>query len=124
MKNQKNMERIEIIQHQLDLNLRESGKAKSEVARLTKALGGIERENSRLRAQLNDMAMQVRALLKETEVQRGNYSAVATRGGPVSSGIAEVPDIESSAQVKNKSTSTNNTQQTFVNKNLISFYSI
>ena len=59
LKNQKNLERLEILQNQLDLALRESGKAKTESAQLKKSLGVMERENSRLRAQLNDLAMQV-----------------------------------------------------------------
>lgn len=64
MKNQKNLERLEILQNQLDLALRESGKAKAESAQLKKSSGVMERENSRLRAQLNDLAMQVSSNLQ------------------------------------------------------------
>lgn len=48
------------MQNQLDLALRESERAKTETAHVNKSLGAVERENSRLRAQLSDLAMQVR----------------------------------------------------------------
>ncbi|ODN06320.1 Nucleoprotein TPR [Orchesella cincta] len=96
LKNQTNLEKLEIMQNQLDLALRDSEKSKAETSHANRSLGAMERENNRLRSQLNDLAMQVRSLLKETEVQRGNYSAVASRS--VTSGVAEVPDIETSAQ--------------------------
>lgn len=47
------------MQNQLDLALRESERAKTETAHVSKSLGVVERENSRLRAQLSDLAMQV-----------------------------------------------------------------
>ncbi|CAL8094956.1 unnamed protein product [Orchesella dallaii] len=97
LKNKKNLEKLEVLQNQLDLALRDSERSKSETAHVSKTLAGMERENSRLRSQVNDLAMQVRSLIKETEVQRGNYSAVASRTS-VTSGIAEVPDIEASGQ--------------------------
>lgn len=59
LKNHKNLERIEVLQNQLDLALRESENAKTETARINKNFAAIERENKRLKAQLSDLAMQV-----------------------------------------------------------------
>ncbi|CAG7834925.1 unnamed protein product [Allacma fusca] len=65
---------IDALQDQLDLSLREISDCKLENAHLKKSNGAIDRENSRLKSQLRDLALQIKSLVKEVETSRGNYS--------------------------------------------------
>ena len=74
----------------MDLSLREINDSKVENAHLRKSMSAMERENSRLKTQTRDLALQIKSLVKEVETSRGNYSFA----DPDESSV--VPDVTSS----------------------------
>lgn len=67
------LETVMALTSQLDLAMESETTAKEECALAKKTLGALERENRRLKVQLNDSACQIKSLLRQVETHRGGY---------------------------------------------------
>lgn len=74
---------VEILSSQMDVTMGENSKCKTEIVQLKKNLGVAERENTRLRGQLADLARQVRYLVGENSRDERDADVSASNQVPI-----------------------------------------
>lgn len=76
---------VEILSSQMDVTMGENSKYKTEIVQLKKNLGMAERENSRLKGQIEDTGRQLRCMLGEQEREQLPDGNRQLDGGQVTS---------------------------------------
>lgn len=69
----RSLETIDALTNQLELAMEAESKVREECSNIRKNTSALERENSRLKVQVNDNCNQIKVLMQEIETLRGTY---------------------------------------------------